>query len=245
MITLDRRLKDGDNDNGRGWQCSKYSWYLATGIRMNYAPHPDYGPCNGNAMVDYLVANRGFIRCGKENGAIFSYNSGQYGHTGMVVDASKDVVSNANYNSSKVVSTNTINLTAKGATYCKPAEAAPAPTPPAPTLRKATAQDLADIWNGKYGNMPERADRLKAAGIDPVDAQNRINAGEGKPAPAPETGFKVGDTVVPTKLVSYDGISLKQWDPSYTITELKGNRAVLSARGAVWSAMNTANIRKV
>lgn len=66
-----------------------------------------------------------------------------------------------------------------------------------------------------------------------------------KPAPAPAPAFSVGDTVVPTRRISYDGVALTQWDDTYTITELKGNRAVLSARGAVWSAMNTADLRKV
>jgi hypothetical protein len=48
-------------------------------------------------------------------------------------------------------------------------------------LRKATAEDLADIWNNKYGIQPERRQNLINAGIDPDDAQKRINAGEGKP----------------------------------------------------------------
>lgn len=66
-----------------------------------------------------------------------------------------------------------------------------------------------------------------------------------KPAPTPSpTGFNVGDTVVPTRRVSYDGVPLTQWDDTYTISEIKGDRAVLMARGAVWSAMNVADIRK-
>lgn len=77
---LSRRLGDGDNCNGKFWQCSKYSWYLGSGIVMNYAPHPDYGPCNGVDMVDYLISKLGWVECGKINGAIFSYASGKYGH---------------------------------------------------------------------------------------------------------------------------------------------------------------------
>ena len=50
-----------------------------------------------------------------------------------------------------------------------------------PPLRKATAIDIADIWNDKYGKDPERRQKLIAAGIDPDDAKRRINAGEGKP----------------------------------------------------------------
>ena len=64
------------------------------------------------------------------------------------------------------------------------------------------------------------------------------------PEPTPEPEFKVGDVVVPTKLVDYNGTPLVQYDPTYTITQINGDRAVLSARGAIWAAMNTANIRK-
>lgn len=57
--------------------------------------------------------------------------------------------------------------------------------------------------------------------------------------------FNVGDIVTPTRLVDYSGRVVVQYDKTYTITELKGDRAVLSARGAVWSAMNTKDIKKV
>lgn len=63
------------------------------------------------------------------------------------------------------------------------------------------------------------------------------------PTPAPAT-FKVGDVVVPTKLVDYNGTPLVQYDDTYTISEINGDRAVLTARGAVWAAMNTKDIRK-
>lgn len=73
------------------------------------------------------------------------------------------------------------------------------------------------------------------------------------PAPAPEKpkeepkkqeGFKVGDKVKPTKLVDYNGTPLVQYDEFYTISEIKGDRAVLVARGQVWAAMNTKNIKR-
>lgn len=47
-------------------------------------------------------------------------------------------------------------------------------------LRKATSADIADIWANKYGIHPERRVNLIKAGIDPDDAQRRINAGEGR-----------------------------------------------------------------
>ncbi len=54
--------------------------------------------------------------------------------------------------------------------------------PAPPTLRKATSADLSDIWNNKYGVLPERRKKLIDAGIDPDDAQKRINKSEGKPS---------------------------------------------------------------
>lgn len=66
------------------------------------------------------------------------------------------------------------------------------------------------------------------------------------PAPAPQPGgIQVGDTVVPTRLVDYNGTSLMQWDSTYQVTEVIGDRAVLEARGQVWAAMNVADIKKV
>ena len=69
------------------------------------------------------------------------------------------------------------------------------------------------------------------------------------PTPAPEPEFKVGDTVVPTRLVDYYGTPLVQYDDTYTITEINGDRAVLSAprdgQMVVWAAMNTKDIKKV
>lgn len=69
------------------------------------------------------------------------------------------------------------------------------------------------------------------------------------PTPTPSTDFKVGDKVVPITLVDYTGTHLIQYDPYYYITELKGDRAVLSAlrngKYYVWAAMNTNNIKKI
>lgn len=71
------------------------------------------------------------------------------------------------------------------------------------------------------------------------------------PAPQPQpqpAGFKVGDKVVPTRLVDYNGTPLVQYDKTYTITQISGNRAVLSAprngKMVVWAAMNTKDIKK-
>lgn len=69
------------------------------------------------------------------------------------------------------------------------------------------------------------------------------------PTPAPEPEFKVGDKVVPTKLVDYNGTPLVQYDDYYTIAQIQGDRAVLTAprngEQVVWAAMNTKDIKKV
>ena len=61
--------------------------------------------------------------------------------------------------------------------------------------------------------------------------------------------FKVGDKVVPLTLVDYNGTRLIQYDPYYYITEISGNRAVLSAnrngKYYIWAALNTNNIKKI
>ena len=46
-------------------------------------------------------------------------------------------------------------------------------------LRKATSYEITKIMYGLYGINPERRNKLIAEGIDPDDAQSRINAGEG------------------------------------------------------------------
>lgn len=61
--------------------------------------------------------------------------------------------------------------------------------------------------------------------------------------------FKVGDKVIPIEPKNYDGRSLQVWDKTYHITEIRGDRVVLSARRGsrlvVWAAVNINNIRRV
>lgn len=70
-----------------------------------------------------------------------------------------------------------------------------------------------------------------------------------KEEPKVESTFKVGDKVVPTKLVNHKGIRLVQYDKEYTITELGETTAVLSAprngKMVVWARMNLTDIKKI
>lgn len=69
------------------------------------------------------------------------------------------------------------------------------------------------------------------------------------PAPTPTDEIKEGDWVEPIILIDYKGTPLKQYDKSYKVTELVGDRAVCSAlrngEFVVWAAMNVKNLRKI
>lgn len=132
-----RRLPDGDTDYGKGWQCSKYTAYLATGQREYSYAHPDYGPVNGKDVVDWLIKNFGWKRIDNPvEGAIGSggFNT-IYGHTAEFlywVDSNTAMVSDANY-IPLTVDTHAMNV--DGWIWAVPGDYTPdpEPTPPTPT----------------------------------------------------------------------------------------------------------------
>jgi len=133
---IGRRLPDGDNDGGRGWQCSKYTAYLATGKREYSSAHPDYGPVNGKDIAAWLVKNYGFKYIDKPvKGAIGSggFNT-QYGHTAMYLystGSNTAMVNDANYTPLKV---STHNMNISGWVWVVPGSYNPQPAPtPTPT----------------------------------------------------------------------------------------------------------------
>lgn len=133
---LARRLPDGDNDNGKGWQCSKYTAYLATGKREYSSAHPDYGPVHGKNIAAYLVNNYGFKYIDQPvAGAIGSggFNT-TYGHTAMYLystGTNTAMVNDANYTPLRV---STHNMNISGWVWVVPASYNPTPAPtPTPT----------------------------------------------------------------------------------------------------------------
>lgn len=135
-IVLSRRLPDGNNDNGKGWQCSKYTAYLATGKREYSSTHPDYGPVNGKDVAGWLVKNYGWKYTDKPvEGAIGSggFNT-TYGHTAMYLystGTNTAMVNDANY-TPLTVSTHNMNIS--GWVWVVPNDYTPDPTPtPSPT----------------------------------------------------------------------------------------------------------------
>lgn len=104
------------------------------------------------------------------------------------------------------------------------------------------------VWTGEFGNGDVRE---KALGSRYRAVQDLVDRGYGKPAPAPApTGFKKGEQVVPTRLVSYTGARLVQHDKQYTVYEdSRNDRVVLAAprygKLVIWAALNTKNVRRI
>ena len=128
---ISRRLPDGNNDNGRGWQCSKYTAYLATGKREYSNAHPDYGPVNGKDIANWLVKNYGwkYIETPVE-GAIGSggFNT-TYGHTAMYLYSTginSAMVNDANY---VPLTVSTHNMNISGWVWVVPDDYTPTPSP--------------------------------------------------------------------------------------------------------------------
>ena len=85
------------------------------------------------------------------------------------------------------------------------------------------------IFSNEYAILRPNAELVEDIKEEPVE-------------PPKVEEFKVGDKVIPTRLVDYNGTHLKQYDKTYTISEIKGDRVVLMARGQVWAAMNIKDI---
>lgn len=104
---IKRRLVDNHSDGNNGWQCSRYTGYLATGKWSYSSSHPDYGPVNGKDVANWLVKNYGFKYIDQPvQGAIGSggFNT-NYGHTAMYLystGTTTAMVNDANYTPLKV-----------------------------------------------------------------------------------------------------------------------------------------------
>ena len=147
-------------------------------------------------------------------------------------------------------------------------EPEPQPTPPGPTPSEFAVGDkvVPKTYVDYYGTpllktrdyyfISSISGNRAVLSADSVDGviyaamnTNNITKIDGpSPAPTPGTGFSVGDKVVPINWVDYNGTSLIKTRDYYYISELNGNRAVLTAdsvNGTVYAAVNTNNLQKV
>lgn len=206
---------------------------------------------NENAGTNFqLITNKADVK----RGDVVVFQGGQYGHIGFADEnylggtyikllGQNQGAANGNFN--------VINMSMAGflgAFRFKGWVVSPTNPQPQPTTPQKSNEVIADeVIAGKWGNDPERSKRLKAAGYNRDAIQAIVDAKlqpAKKPAPAPKKcDIAVGSQVVPTRLVDYNGTPVRQYDPSYTVIQLTGNRAVLSARGAVWAAMRTQDLK--
>lgn len=155
---LARRLPDGNDDNGLGWQCSKYTAYLATGKREYSNVHTDYGPVNGKDMASWLVKNYGWKYTETPvEGAIGSggFNT-RYGHTAMYLYSTGNnsaMVNDANFVPLKV---STHNMNISGWVWVIPGDYIPDVSPSVkPTIiepSKPTNQNYAETYTVRKGD---------------------------------------------------------------------------------------------
>lgn len=128
---IGRRLADGNNDGGNGWQCSRYTGWLATGKWSYSSSHPDYGPVNGKDVAKWLVDNYDYKYIDVPvTGAIGSggFNT-LYGHTAMYLystGANTAMVNDANY---VPLTVSTHNMNIDGWVWVVPGNYNPNPEP--------------------------------------------------------------------------------------------------------------------
>ena len=155
---LARRLPDGNDDNGLGWQCSKYTAYLATGKREYSNVHSDYGPVNGKDLASWLVKNYGWKYTETPvEGAIGSggFNT-RYGHTAMYLystGSNTAMVNDANFVPLKV---STHNMNISGWVWVIPGDYVPDVVPSAkPTIiepSKPTEPEYVESYTVRKGD---------------------------------------------------------------------------------------------
>lgn len=157
---LGRMLQDGNNDNGLGWQCSRYTGWLGTGQWSYSSAHPDYGPRNGKDMAQWLVDNYGYKYIDQPvKGAIGSggFNT-LYGHTALYLystGTNTAMVQDANY---VPLTVSTHNMNIEGWVWVVPGSynPEPEPTPPSPEPTPAPSPEpvanSCDRWTLSWGD---------------------------------------------------------------------------------------------
>lgn len=110
-----------------------------------------------------------------------------------------------------------------------------------------TDKVVQDVINGKYGNAPERYQRLADEGYDPNQVQALVNKKLSN-APKPDEKFKIGDAVKLKTLQDINGVWLRNIRDFYLVKQLSGNRVVLTCddlNGSIYCAADINNLVKV
>ena len=101
-------------------------------------------------------------------------------------------------------------------------------------------------WYDTYQVMELKGDRAVIGVNGTVTAAINVNnLSKTGGSYSSNTSINVGDRVRVTNAVAYDGRGFKTWFDTYTVMELKGDRAVIGVNGTVTAAINVNNLSKV
>ena len=95
-------------------------------------------------------------------------------------------------------------------------------------------------WYKCYGAA--RKAKVEKHGFNYATVQSRVNQLLGQ-SKSNATPIKVGSKVTVTNPISYNGQKFTLWYKTYTVMELKGDRAVIGVNGVVTTAIHVKNLR--
>ena len=115
---------------------------------------------------------------------------------------------------------------------------------------KSISEIAKEVIAGKWGNGDDRKNRLAAAGYDYATVQAKVNEMLGaKPVAKPVVdAITVGDTVkVKSGATDYNGTKLASFvfKRHHTVSQIKGDRAVITYGGQVAAAVRLSDLTKV
>lgn len=121
---------------------------------------------------------------------------------------------------------------------------ATAPATPAPSQKKSNEQIADEVIAGQWGNGEVRREKLASAGYDYNAIQAIVNQrfGVNSSPKVTTAGIQAGDQVTLRNWVDYNGTSLMRTRDSYTVSEVKGDRVVLTSDGVVYAAVKKSNL---
>lgn len=109
---------------------------------------------------------------------------------------------------------------------------------PKPPVKKTNEQIATEVKLGLWGNGADRKKRLEAAGYNYGAIQAIVNGGS-------TATIKVGDTVKVLRAVQYNGKPFRVWTNKYTVSEIKGDRAVIKQGSTTIAAVNIKDLQKI
>lgn len=114
------------------------------------------------------------------------------------------------------------------------------------TPAKSLVEIAKEVINGKWGNGADRKNKLEAAGYNYKAVQEEVNKQLGAKTSV-STGIKVGDDVIVKRNAkTYDGRRLASfvYRRVHQVKEIKGDRVVITFKGAVTAAVRLSDLTR-